>query len=585
MKDKSLLARLLSRRVIFGTSLGVALAFMLTGVILWGGFNWAMEATNTMTFCTSCHEMADNVYAEYKDTPHHNNPSGVSATCSDCHVPDPWHHKVVRKVVASRELYHKVMGTIDTPEKFDERRLLMAERVWDSMKRTDSRECRNCHDWNSMNPEFQSPRARNQHKFAMEQGHTCIDCHMGLAHSDVHDRLSDEELEALTAPREEHRQEVPETFLAGLARAEVREAEEEAARQAEAERERERRRLEERRIKEAVDRALAEQAAAANGVEQAVDDGFEFDWSGVPEQQVTVFFPGQASMEWTLVGRMHGGARAFRFGDTCESCHARETDEMGEKIITGETAEETPIPGKRGSIPVVVQAAHDNENLFLRFEWPATDHVPVDFVDGGRMDPDNPVKVAIMLSTDQPEYAAQAGCWAACHHDMAGMPAHPDDPAASGLPLDFSGGVTKYLKESRTEVEEAGRRGATLGGWENLEEPEVLADLLASGHFMDLMRINADGSTEHGHVLEERIMTGGAGFEASVSQSGGYWQVEMQRPLRSDQPGDVSLEPSQTYNFSFAIHDDHADGRFHHVSLGYRLALDDDDVAFNVVGR
>jgi cytochrome c-type protein NapC len=25
------------------------------GIILWGGFNTAMEATNTMTFCISCH--------------------------------------------------------------------------------------------------------------------------------------------------------------------------------------------------------------------------------------------------------------------------------------------------------------------------------------------------------------------------------------------------------------------------------------------------------------------------------------------------------------------------------------------------
>ncbi|QOC21795.1 NapC/NirT family cytochrome c [Wenzhouxiangella sp. AB-CW3] len=584
MKDKSLLARILSRRVIFGTSLGVALAFMLTGIVLWGGFNWAMEATNTMTFCTSCHEMADNVYAEYKGTPHDINPSGVGATCSDCHVPDPWHHKVVRKVYATRELWHKALGTVDTPEKFDERRLIMAERVWDSMKRTDSRECRNCHDWNSMNPEFQSPRARSQHKFAMEQGHTCIDCHMGLAHSDVHDRLSDEELEELTAPRPEHRQEVPESFLAGIARAEEREAEKEAARQAEAERERERRRLEEQRIKEAVDRALAERAVETDDAPEATDD-IDFDWSGVPEREVTVFFPGQASMEWTLVGRMHGGARAFRFGDTCESCHGRETDEMGEKIVTGETAEEHPIPGKRGSMPVAVQAAHDSENLYLRFEWPMTDHVPVDFVDGGKMDPDNPIKVAVMLSTDKPEYAAQAGCWAACHHDLRDMPAHPDDPEASGLPLDFSRGVTKYLKESRTEVEEAGRRGATLGGWDKLEDEDVLADLLASGQFMDLMRINADGSTEHGHVLEERIMTGGAGFEASVSSSGGYWQVDMKRPLQSDQPGDVSLQPGETYNFSFAIHDDHADGRFHHVSLGYRMGLDDEEVDFNVVGR
>jgi nitrate/TMAO reductase-like tetraheme cytochrome c subunit len=592
MSDRSLFKRVLNRKTLFGTSLGVALTFMLLGVMFWGGFNWAMESTNTMTFCTSCHEMRDNVYAEYVGTPHHTNPSGVSASCSDCHVPDPWHHKLVRKVVASRELYHKAAGTINTPEKFDQRRVVMAERVWTSMKNTDSRECRNCHDWSSMNPEFQSPRARSQHQFAMEQGHTCIDCHMGLAHSEAHSRLSDEELEALTAPRPEHRQAVPEFFLAGLARAEAREQEAEAERRASEERERERRRaLEEQRIKEAVDRALANMAVAQAGQSApttpvtdvpAQAEGFGVNWSTVPDHEVTLFFPGQASIEWVQVGRMHGGARAFRVGDTCESCHNQETAAMGEKIIGGEVAEEQPIDGKRPAIPVRVQGAHDGQHLFLRFEWEAAEHVPLDFVDGGRMDPDHPIKVAVTLSSDQPEYAEQAGCWAACHHDLRDMPAHPDDPAGSGLPLDFSAGVTKYLKASRTEVEEAGRRGATLGGWDKLEAPDVLENLLASGVFIDLMRVMSDGTTEHGHVLEQRVMSGGIGFEARVAQSGGYWAVELKRPLVSDRPGDVSLRPGEIYNVSFAIHDDYADRRFHHVSLGYRLALDNPDVMFNI---
>lgn len=30
---------------------------LIIGIILWGGFNTAMEATNTETFCISCHEM------------------------------------------------------------------------------------------------------------------------------------------------------------------------------------------------------------------------------------------------------------------------------------------------------------------------------------------------------------------------------------------------------------------------------------------------------------------------------------------------------------------------------------------------
>ena len=155
---------------------------IVAGIIFWGGFNTAMEATNTMTFCISCHEMRDTVYQEYKETIHYKNPSGVQATCSDCHVPRPWIYKIIRKIVASRELYHKAMGTIDTPEKFEAKRLHLAERVWKSMRATDSRECRNCHDFKSMDLSEQDRYARKRHERALAKGETCIDCHDGIAH-------------------------------------------------------------------------------------------------------------------------------------------------------------------------------------------------------------------------------------------------------------------------------------------------------------------------------------------------------------------------------------------------------------------
>ena len=159
------------------------------GVLLWGGFNWAMELTNTETFCISCHEMRVNVYEEYKKTVHYNNSSGVRATCPDCHVPKEWHHKLVRKIKASNELYHKALGTIDTPEKFEAKRLELAQHVWDSMKATDSRECRNCHEFGSMDLTAQGRRAVAQHEKAAKEGKTCIDCHKGIAHSlpDLHE--------------------------------------------------------------------------------------------------------------------------------------------------------------------------------------------------------------------------------------------------------------------------------------------------------------------------------------------------------------------------------------------------------------
>ena len=153
-----------------------------SGVVFWGGFNTVIEATNTEQFCISCHEMRDNVYAEYQQTIHYSNRTGVRAVCSDCHVPKDWTHKMIRKVQASRELYGKVMGTIDTKEKFEAKRLELARHEWARMKAADSRECRNCHAFESMNTESQKPRAKKAHELGQRDKQTCIDCHKGIAH-------------------------------------------------------------------------------------------------------------------------------------------------------------------------------------------------------------------------------------------------------------------------------------------------------------------------------------------------------------------------------------------------------------------
>ncbi len=165
-------------------SLGMLLgAGFIAGIIFWGGFNTAMEATNNEAFCISCHEMRNNVYEEYKGTVHYSNRTGVRATCPDCHVPKDWVHKFVRKVRATNELFHKALGTINTPEKFDAKRLQLARNVWRSMKETDSRECRNCHEFEAMDYSVQGRRASRVHQSGLEGGKTCIDCHKGIAHS------------------------------------------------------------------------------------------------------------------------------------------------------------------------------------------------------------------------------------------------------------------------------------------------------------------------------------------------------------------------------------------------------------------
>ena len=156
-------------------------AGVVLGILFWGGFHWVLELTNTEAFCVSCHEMRQTVYPELQQTIHWKNRSGVRATCPDCHVPKPWIYKIRRKIEASNELLHKILGTISTPEKFEAHRLELAQHVWETMKSTDSRECRNCHAAESMDPHKQTVAAQIMPE-AMKNGATCIDCHKGIAH-------------------------------------------------------------------------------------------------------------------------------------------------------------------------------------------------------------------------------------------------------------------------------------------------------------------------------------------------------------------------------------------------------------------
>ncbi|MDP2194574.1 MAG: NapC/NirT family cytochrome c [Rhodocyclaceae bacterium] len=162
--------------------LGLLVAGFFSGILFWGGFNTGMEATNTMNFCISCHEMRDNVYKEYQYTIHYSNRTGVRATCSDCHVPKDWTNKMIRKVKASYEIWGKITGKIDTPEKFEANRMEMAEREWARMKASDSIECRNCHNFDAMSQELQKKTPYKKHMEAKAAGQTCIECHQGIAH-------------------------------------------------------------------------------------------------------------------------------------------------------------------------------------------------------------------------------------------------------------------------------------------------------------------------------------------------------------------------------------------------------------------
>ena len=165
-------------------SLGfLSICGFVCGILFWGGFNTALELTNTEPFCISCHEMRSNVYQELQGTIHFTNRSGVRATCPDCHVPHDWTDKIARKMQASKEVWGKIFGTISTRQKFQDMRLELAKHEWARLKANDSLECRNCHSSVAMDLTKQARRAADIHsRFLVTREKTCIDCHKGIAH-------------------------------------------------------------------------------------------------------------------------------------------------------------------------------------------------------------------------------------------------------------------------------------------------------------------------------------------------------------------------------------------------------------------
>ena len=276
------------------------------------------------------------------------------------------------------------------------------------------------------------------------------------------------------------------------------------------------------------------------------------DASKAPSKKITLFYPGIADMAWTLKGTEHGGARPMMKGETCISCHIdprngkEEAPDFGKKIVSGAPSknsvlEPEPIKGKPGSIPVDVQAAHDGANLYLRFTWKNTG-----FASGKKMDADNPIKLAFMLEEQGTiEHDNVGGCWATCHNDVRTMPGIKDDKK------------TKYVK------------GGNVAG----------------GKFYDLVQYRSGKGQKpvDGYIADKRVMEGGKALtDAKGELKGDTWTVNITRKLAGGE-GDVKLEPGKAYNFGFAIHDDHTVGRYHYVSFGYTLGLDNAKADINAV--
>jgi len=288
--------------------------------------------------------------------------------------------------------------------------------------------------------------------------------------------------------------------------------------------------------------------SAALGMGMFAAAGAAPNWAVVPAKSVTLFYPGQTSLEWLMTPADHKGADKFRAGTTCISCHTGLERPMGDTIASGKKNEPAPIPGKPGSIAAKVQFAHDAQNLYVHLE----------FSDAGQPDAKmskSAAAVAMMLDGGGVPEAARAGCWAACHDDSAGM-------ASAG-----TSARTMYLGKTRAQL-------SRHGGGDTLKPAAELTTLRAGGYTFEYWLVQLDPARKpvasNGTVFDKRAPTKTI-VTADATRTGTTWSVTLARKLKA---GVVPLAPGKRYTVAFAIDAGHAAKRFHYVSFERSLVLD-----------
>jgi len=168
----------------------------ILGVIAYLSFEYTLKATSSDAFCMLCH--ADNIGPEYEGTVHDSNRLGFRVTCAQCHIPEEFGPKIVKKATAGvNDVFHTILGTISTPEKFEAHRRAMATATWAEMDANDSRECRRCHDSSAWDLSKQREKSQQYHTGSLVKGKTCIDCHKGNAHKLPEGIGEDEQIEGI----------------------------------------------------------------------------------------------------------------------------------------------------------------------------------------------------------------------------------------------------------------------------------------------------------------------------------------------------------------------------------------------------
>lgn len=265
------------------------------------------------------------------------------------------------------------------------------------------------------------------------------------------------------------------------------------------------------------------------------------NWNNIPATKVALFYPGQSSYQWLRSDAHKGASKETARGDACTSCHddPKEEQIQGAKILKGNHPLEphaAVLKGKNGHIDLTVQAAYDDKNAYLRFQYkthnpnhPGNDYPGYRF-DGkewktyGGMRLNKAVlagktavvyenRVNIMLDDGKVPGFAQQGCWLTCHEGERDMPKEltkAEVEANALMKAIKKSDVRKFLPSTRTNPMD----------WSTGKSLEEIAKLKSQGEFLELMQWRAHrsdklGAADDGFVLEYRNFDQGSNHFAS----------------------------------------------------------------------
>ena len=260
-------------------------------------------------------------------------------------------------------------------------------------------------------------------------------------------------------------------------------------------------------------------------------DAAKINWSKIPVNKVALFYPGQASYEWLRSDAHKGAAKETKRGDSCVSCHDEEDAEkdLGNKLVKAGRLEPMPVPGKNGYLDLKFQAAYDDKNAFLRFQWktknpyPGDEHQYLRFdgkewkvwgypkldkvVQTGNQPGIHEDRMSILIDDGKVPGFAQQGCFLTCHdgqRDMSKQFTKEEVAANAMLTALKKNDVRKYLPASRNDPSD----------WKTGKTVEELAKIKAEGGFLDLIQWRAHrsdpaGMADDGYVLEWRNFDSG----------------------------------------------------------------------------